>query len=504
MLHGLVHACAEVCRRVRLGLFAGRGSLLRARNVVAVERPREVDGSRRHVSALARLAEATRRGCDREHPTAGGHNRLGLSDNASAHKAFRHAPPEGLRRWRRRHVRGAIIDVPGLEQSARVEDSNAGYATGPLKAGDHVPFLVRPRVAIASHDDGDRSRVGQYLDAGVRETALDTTHEHIKEVAIQQRDDGLRLRVTEAAIELDDDGAFGRQHQPGEKAAHKRLALGLEPVDGRLQHLLRDPLQHGRVDNRRRCESAHATSVGSLVAIESTFVVLRRRQHRDVRAIGKRKHRAFGALQALFEHDLLASRPHRTALQEVADGYLGFDLVLGDDHALPCREPAGLDDDVELGGVHVVQSGLQLTSAAEGLVLRCGDTMPLHEGLGEGFRGFDLSRRLRRPKHTNALGAQGVRDAVGEQLFRTDDHQPDVLLLAEVHDRLKLRALHLQVVLDQGRETHLLLRVARPDASVTWRAVYATHLQGPAQFPGQGVLPTARTEHEHRLLKPRH
>ena len=58
--------------------------------------------------------------------------------------------------------------------------------------------------------------------------------------------------------------------------------------------------------------------------------------------------------------------------------------------------------------------------------------MPLHEGLGEVLRAFELRRRLRRAEDAQAARAEHVDDAGGQRRLGADDGERDLLLLREV------------------------------------------------------------------------
>ena len=145
--------------------------------------------------------------------------------------------------------------------------------------------------------------------------------------AVHQR---LRLGVAQADVELEDLGAVGGHHQAGIEEAGE--AGGVHGgIDDRAQNLLR--LGVGQDAGIAIC--AHAAGVGSGVAIEDGFVILRGRERDHVAAVAQRDEADFFAAQKLFDH--------QAALQLAERGF-GLGAVLRDDDAFSGREAVGFED----------------------------------------------------------------------------------------------------------------------------------------------------------------
>mmetsp|Transcript_82619 Transcript_82619/g.212838 ORF Transcript_82619/g.212838 Transcript_82619/m.212838 type:complete len:267 (+) Transcript_82619:1858-2658(+) len=264
-----------------------------------------------------------------------------------------------------------------------MEDGHTWHAARPLQARDLVAHLILARVAAARHDHGHCAGLRQHLHVSLRELGSDAALEHLVKVAVQQRHDGLRLRVAKAAIELDDLGAVSREHEPRKEAAHKGDAIGGHAVNSWLEDMILDGLEQGGVHRGRRSKCPHATCVRALIAIVHTLVVLRRWQHCNVLAIGERQHRALHTLHHLLQDNLLAGVAHGSPLEEVTHRLLGLLTVGRHDHPLASSKAAGLDHDLEWRLIHELEGCLQAAGASEVLVGRRGDLVTGHEVLGE-------------------------------------------------------------------------------------------------------------------------
>ncbi|MNS97440.1 hypothetical protein D3C72_1317720 [compost metagenome] len=136
-------------------------------------------------------------------------------------------------------------------------------------------------------------------------------------------------------------------------------------------------------------------------------------------AVAQGEQRAFLAVHELLDHHARSGRAEPPA-QHPLDLGLGVRLVGADGHALARRQAVGLDD---IGGGIVVQRRLGLGHVLIDAVARRRDAVTLQEGLGEGFRGFQLRRLGRRTKAGNARRVQPVGQALGQRRFRADHDQ---------------------------------------------------------------------------------
>jgi hypothetical protein len=80
-----------------------------------------------------------------------------------------------------------------------------------------------------------------------------------------------------------------------------------------------------------------------------------------------------------------------------------------------------------------------LDRVAEGLVGRGRDAVALHEGLGEGFRAFELRGGLGRAEDAQAVGAEFVDHASGQRGLGADHGQRDAVGLRPFAQRDDVR-----------------------------------------------------------------
>ena len=165
------------------------------------------------------------------------------------------------------------------------------------------------------------------------------------EIALQPRQDDLRLRVAEAGVELECPDACVRQHQPGVEHAAK-LVAGRGQLRHRGPHDALDNLLDERViDPEGRRVGAHASGVGALVALERSLVVAGGCERHDVRPIGDGEQRKLRSFEPLLDHDLLPASPKALLDEHGVDCLF---RILGRpayDHALAASEAVGLDGD---------------------------------------------------------------------------------------------------------------------------------------------------------------
>mmetsp|Transcript_10905 Transcript_10905/g.26172 ORF Transcript_10905/g.26172 Transcript_10905/m.26172 type:complete len:351 (-) Transcript_10905:2267-3319(-) len=309
-----------------------------------------------------------------------------------------------------------------------------------LQARDHVALLEVFWVSAAGHRHSDRASVLGNSDGRVWvcELPLRAGEQDVVEVTFQQWEDSLGLRVAKAAVEFNHLRTAGRNHQAGKEAADERFPFCAQTIDGWLKDLRPDLLQHLRLHHRGGGESSHPAGVRSPVSIEGTLVVLCWRQHRDAVPVAERQHRALRPEHAFLEDDLCTCIPKLLVLEHLAHSGLGLLNRLWDHNALASRKSAGLHNNVKRHRVDVLEGGIHVFRR-EGLVLRCGNVVPLHEILGEGLGGLDLRRRLVGPEDWDVLCAELVGEAVREHLLWAHHDQAHVVLAAESDDLVELR-----------------------------------------------------------------
>ena len=105
------------------------------------------------------------------------------------------------------------------------------------QAGDWLAFLVADRVTAGGQNDTGSSTVRE-LDFRVRQRAVGAGQHDLEQVALEQGQHHLGLRVAIAAVVLNDLGAVRGEHEAEVEAALKGAALGVHGMDGGQEDLL--------------------------------------------------------------------------------------------------------------------------------------------------------------------------------------------------------------------------------------------------------------------------
>ena len=104
-----------------------------------------------------------------------------------------------------------------------------------------------------------------------------------RQIALQTHHDGLRLRIAEPAVELDDvRRPVRRNHDAGVQKSRVRHSVGGQSANRGLDHLTHDAGMDFRRGHGSRRVGAHAAGVGSAVAVVEALVVLRGRQRQHM------------------------------------------------------------------------------------------------------------------------------------------------------------------------------------------------------------------------------
>src|SRR4029077_3705323 len=90
----------------------------------------------------------------------------------------------------------------------------------------------------------------------------------------EQRSDRLRLRIAEAAVELEHARTLRGQHQPRIEQAHERSATARELSENGTMYRRNELVARQGRQGRPRCTPSHPTCVRPLVTIECALEVL--------------------------------------------------------------------------------------------------------------------------------------------------------------------------------------------------------------------------------------
>ena len=167
----------------------------------------------------------------------------------------------------------------------RVEDERPG-ALRLLDAADRRAAVVAPlRVGARGEHESDRGAVAR--GNGAVQPSPRNALQRLEQVALQPRQDRLRLRIPETAVELEHLRAVVGQHEARVEHAGERSAA------------VRELRQHGpvnRIDElfnlsvaepRDRRVGAHPAGVRAAVAVADALEVLRRRERNRLASVGE-------------------------------------------------------------------------------------------------------------------------------------------------------------------------------------------------------------------------
>src|SRR5271157_4391709 len=127
-----------------------------------------------------------------------------------------HAPARGV-------VRAVAAVRPGMENLHPV------HAVRFVNAADDLTRLERAGISAGRHDHA-HGWLGRPAEIAIADAALDRRFNGLDQVALHAHHDGLRLRITEAAVEFQHHGAARRHYDakiqnafvPGAVSAHAR------------------------------------------------------------------------------------------------------------------------------------------------------------------------------------------------------------------------------------------------------------------------------------------
>src|SRR6266542_5433729 len=287
----------------------------------------------------------------------------------------------------------AVRDQPVAPAcGAGVEDERSGSFrfSDSFDRGAGVASL---RIVAAGEHDRDRRTLADLR--GACELAGGGAPESAEQIALEPRQNRLRLRIAETAVELEYPRAVLGQHQPGvEQSGEGRPAL----LDLRL------------AESRDRGVGAHAAGVRTRVPVADTLEILCRGECDRAVAVGQREQRDLLPFQELLDHDLV---PERSGGPQAR-----VELVLrpADEDALARGEAVGLDD----------ARGPRDREPPRGR-----DARGLEHLLGEALRALETRCRAGRPEDGEPAVAQRVGEPGHQRRLGPDHYEVDRELAAE-------------------------------------------------------------------------
>ena len=238
---------------------------------------------------------------------------------------------------------GQVGSQPGDRQDAPAGDLDAIRAGmeeqgvgGFVAEVDDRPGLHGGGIAGRRGHDGAGRTLG--VDASIAQLAVAAGECERCQVVGEQRQHGLRLRIAEAAVVLQQLGAVGCQHEARVEHTDVGRTFVHQEVDDRLDEHGGEVI--GVVRNRRGSVGAHAAGVGAGVAFADALVILRHRERTSDCAVAQRHQAALWATEPLLEHD-------RPLCHQFANGGFGRGVEIwafGHDDALAGCQAVELDD----------------------------------------------------------------------------------------------------------------------------------------------------------------
>jgi len=299
-----------------------------------------------------------------------------------------------------------------------------------VKAGDLLALLIGKGIAAACQNNTGGRAIAETNLSLVKRAVCGGLHDG-QQVALQQGQHDLRLRVAEAAVVLNDLGAVRGQHQAEVETALEGAALSLHGGHGGQENLLHAAVGHlGRVVGVRG-HRAHAAGVQTLVMIQRALVIHAGNHRLDGLAVTEGQHTDLRTGQKLLHNDMVAGGTELFVQHDLADAVSGLLLALADQHALAERQAVCLDDHGVLAlGPDVVHD---LFRIIECLIPGGGDAVLLHQILAEYLAGLDARRSLIRAERRNADSGQCVHHAQRQRVILCNDHIVKGFILGKLH-----------------------------------------------------------------------
>ena len=245
--------------------------------------------------------------------------------------------------------------------------------------GDLVALPVADGVPGGGGDDAAGVLIGE-ANLRIRQRAVGGRLHDGQQVAFQQGQHHLGLRVAEAAVVLDDLGAVGGEHQAEVKAALKGAVFAVHGGDGGQENLFHAPFGDGRGVVGVGGDGTHAAGVQAGVAVSRPLVIHGGHHGLDHLAVGEGQHGDLRAGEKFLDDHVVAGFAENMIFHHVPDGGLGLLPGLGDDDALAQRQTVGLDDGGDGGSVQIGEGGGRVV---EDLIPGGGDAVLFHEILGK-------------------------------------------------------------------------------------------------------------------------
>ena len=345
-----------------------------------------------------------------------------------------------------------------------------------LQPGDGIALLIVQRITAG----GQHQAAGGLIlptDVHPVQRALPAGGEDVQEVAVQQGQHRLALRVAEPGVVLHHAGAVGGEHQPEVDDPVEGPALRLQRPDGGQENLVHTPPG----GFRRGRDGPHAAGVGAPVAVKGPLVVLAGGHGAHMFAVGKGQHCHLRPGHALLNDHGGAGFAELLVRHHLPGGGLGLVHGGGHHHPLAQGQPVRLDHD---GRALFLNIGQRLVQFGKGFIPGGRDVVFLHQFLGKRLAGLDDGGVGPGAEGGYARPLQGVHHPQGQGVVRGHHHKVHGVVLRPLHHAVHVGGLHIHALGGLG------------NAPVARGAEQFGDLGRLLQFPADGVFPAARPNNQ--------
>ena len=293
-----------------------------------------------------------------------------------------------------------------------------------LGATNRVALGIVARVALRSENNAEGNILAPN-DLG-RGCTLSNSLENICDVAVNQWQHDLSLRVTKASIELDNLHAIRSLHQTTIQHTCEWTSLLNHRLCSRAHNLLHSKFEVLIGDEWQRGISTHTARIRALIAVKSTLMVLCNRHRVDILTLHEAHQRELWTCQEiLYNHTTLAE----AVIQEhISQRLTSLVHRLGNNYSLTCCQAVILQYSWQWSSLDISHS---LVVVVERLI-SCGwDIVLRHQLLGKLLARLDASSSLCVAKDWQASLAELVGNTHSQSCLRAYNGQIDGILQCE-------------------------------------------------------------------------
>src|SRR5207253_2632234 len=197
-----------------------------------------------------------------------------------------------------------IYESVALQCGPGVKDQRA-CCFGALDPLDRGADVDAARVVLGGEHDGYR-RVLRSSEVGTQKASCCRGRHRPEQVALEQREQRLRLGIAEAAVELQHLWPIVRKHESGVEHADEWRAPYGELVEDWTMDRVEEPLDLGQPETSDRRVRPHAAGVGTCVALLGPLEILCGWQGKGASPVAEGEDRDLFSFEQLFDQDRIA------------------------------------------------------------------------------------------------------------------------------------------------------------------------------------------------------